>query len=93
MKAMLFQLKQIEEARQGLLGQLEDEKKQRGALLTGRQKEEEVMFSCIHNVGTGRGRNGQLGKSALMYYYLTCMDNYKPKGWIARVRASQAKTF
>lgn len=53
MKAMLFQLKQIEEARQGLLAQLEDEKKQRGTLLLGRQKEEEVMFSCIHNVGSG----------------------------------------
>ena len=28
-----------------------------------------------------------------MHYYVTDLDNYKPKGWLARVRASQAKTM
>ena len=34
-----------------------------------------------------------MGKSTLMHYYVTDLDNYKPKGWLARVRASQAKTM
>lgn len=50
MKAVLMQLKQLEEVRQNLAVQLEEEKRQKGLLMTEKQKEEEVMFSCIHNV-------------------------------------------
>lgn len=34
----------------------------------------------------------KLGKSTIMQFYISNMDDYKPKGWLARVRASQTKT-
>ena len=80
---MLVQLQQLDAVRKSLEEQLQEAKHQNDSLFDSHQREEEVMFHCLHT----------LGDSTIMHSYLTSLKEYKPKGWLARVRASQAKMF
>lgn len=92
-RQLLTQMQQLEANRLSLVEEVKKEKERAASLFDINSREEEVMFRCIHKVSKWRYHDLQLGKSTIMHYYITDLENYKPKGWLARVRASQAKTL
>ncbi|KAK8822977.1 hypothetical protein WA556_001868 [Blastocystis sp. ATCC 50177/Nand II] len=82
-KAVLIQLQQLDAARKSTEEQLEEAKHRNETLFNSYQREEEAMFHCVHT----------LGNASLMQAYLRTLREYKPKGWLARMRASQARVF